>query len=47
MVHPDGRNRFQIVAFREQHDGSQFTNLRMTGVGPIYDIMPENMVIPE
>ena len=46
MTHPDGRNRFQYVAYRQDYDGTNYMNLQMTGVGPIYDILPENMVIP-
>lgn len=38
MTHPDGRCRFQYTSFRQDHDGQQFYNLQMTGVGPIYDI---------
>lgn len=38
MKHPDGRCRFQYVGYRQDHDGSEFVNLHMTGVGPIYDL---------
>jgi hypothetical protein len=46
MTHPDGRSRFQHVLLRQQHDGTSYVNLHMVGVGPIYDILPEHMVIP-
>lgn len=38
MKHPDGRCRFQYTSYREDYDGTQYFNLNMTGVGPIYDI---------
>lgn len=38
MKHPDGRCRFQYVGYRQDHDGAEFMNLHMTGVGPIYDL---------
>ncbi|WP_444997671.1 hypothetical protein [Aliikangiella sp. IMCC44359] len=43
MTHPDGRCRFQYVSFRQDHDGNQFTNFHMTGVGPIYDLNCDNL----
>jgi hypothetical protein len=38
MTHPDGRCRFQIMSFRQDYDGSQYTNLHTAGIGPIYDL---------
>ena len=38
MKHPDGRCRFQYVGYRQDHDGTEYMNLHMTGVGPIYDL---------
>lgn len=47
MVHPDGRHRYQHVAFRQGHDGTTFVNLQMSGVGPIFEILPAHMVVPQ
>ena len=38
MKHPDGRCRYQHMSFRQDYDGSQYTNLHTTGVGPVYDL---------
>lgn len=37
MRHPDGRCRFQTVSFRKDFDGTDYMNLHVTGIGPIYD----------
>jgi len=44
MKHPDGRCRFQMMGFRQQHDGSAFVNLHTSGVGPVYDIGCEKLL---
>jgi len=38
MEHPDGRCRYQHMNFRQDYDGSQYTNLHTTGIGPVYDL---------
>ncbi len=38
MKHPDGRCRFQYVNYRMDYNGSQYQNLHVAGIGPIYDL---------
>jgi hypothetical protein len=38
MVHSDGRCRYQHMSFRQDFDGSKYTNLHATGIGPVYDL---------
>jgi len=38
MNHPDGRCRYQHVSYRQDYNGSDYSNFHMTGVGPIYDL---------
>jgi hypothetical protein len=37
MKHPDGRCRYQMLNYRQDYDGSSYTNLQVSGIGPIYD----------
>ena len=43
MQHPDGRCRYQHTTYRQDYDGSSYTQMIMTGVGPVYDLACDNM----